>query len=203
MMILTILLCVVLFYVCAVIAGGFWLQPNYIKRWHLIPRNRWRNIYLHHIVGPDGEENPHDHPWDFKSIILKGYYRERRYAFLYCPKFSKDHATCAPDWMNHTLYDVWSCEEETHHEGTTHDYKACDAHNIIDVHWNGAWTLVITKETTNEWGFFVPTYFSDMYVDKIKAGHYTEERPGPDLWRKHKACDYFKHFNGRFNRRNK
>lgn len=34
-------------------------------------------IYLHRIYLADVEYDPHDHPWKFLSVILRGGYRER------------------------------------------------------------------------------------------------------------------------------
>lgn len=48
----------------------------YLLRWHVIPRNRYFNIYLHKLVRPDWDEALHDHPWVNLSIILAGAYRE-------------------------------------------------------------------------------------------------------------------------------
>lgn len=48
---------------------------EYIDRWHLIPRNRWFNIYLHKTMSDD-YRILHDHPWDNISIVLKGGYYE-------------------------------------------------------------------------------------------------------------------------------
>lgn len=48
---------------------------DYLSRWHLIPKNRWFNIYLHKITQPD-DHAVHDHPWYSLSIILKGSYVE-------------------------------------------------------------------------------------------------------------------------------
>ena len=48
----------------------------YMRRWYVIPRNRWFNIYLHNIVRSDDNRALHDHPWWNLSILLKGSYRE-------------------------------------------------------------------------------------------------------------------------------
>lgn len=34
-------------------------------------------IYLHDIFEPDADRHPHDHPWTFYSIVLRGRYTER------------------------------------------------------------------------------------------------------------------------------
>lgn len=48
----------------------------YLLRWWLIPRNRWFNVYLHHILRSDDDRALHDHPWWNLSIVLKGGYEE-------------------------------------------------------------------------------------------------------------------------------
>jgi hypothetical protein len=47
-----------------------------MERWHIIPRNRLFNIYLHHFLKSDYDRALHDHPWASLSIILKGEYTE-------------------------------------------------------------------------------------------------------------------------------
>lgn len=48
----------------------------YMRRWFVIPRNRFLNIYLHHFLHDDEDRALHDHPWPSLSIILKGKYIE-------------------------------------------------------------------------------------------------------------------------------
>ena len=48
----------------------------YMLRWHVIPRNRWMNIYLHEFHRSDDDRALHDHPWDFVSLVLYGSYIE-------------------------------------------------------------------------------------------------------------------------------
>lgn len=48
----------------------------YLRRWWIIPRNRWFNVYLHEILQDDDDRALHDHPWVNCSIILKGCYVE-------------------------------------------------------------------------------------------------------------------------------
>lgn len=65
--------------------GGQYRQPDlviapdgvaYLYRWHVIPHNPWKNIYLHVQVRSDPERPLHDHPWDNTSEILSGGYEE-------------------------------------------------------------------------------------------------------------------------------
>lgn len=48
----------------------------YLRRWYLF-RCKSFSIRLHHIMQPDVDRWPHDHPWPFLSFILRGGYRER------------------------------------------------------------------------------------------------------------------------------
>jgi hypothetical protein len=47
----------------------------YLRRWWVIPRNRWFNIYLQEILQDDDDRALHDHPWVNCSIILRGSYQ--------------------------------------------------------------------------------------------------------------------------------
>lgn len=60
-------------------APDFLIGPKddpYLRRWWVIPRNRWFNIYLHEIRHSDDDRALHDHPWLNLSIVLKGGYLE-------------------------------------------------------------------------------------------------------------------------------
>lgn len=48
----------------------------YMKRWYIIPRNRFFNIYLHEMWRSDDDRALHDHPWWWASWILRGSYYE-------------------------------------------------------------------------------------------------------------------------------
>lgn len=47
-------------------------------RWRLI-QTPWFGIYLHLIWREDLDRLPHDHPWVFRSVVLRGGYREEFY----------------------------------------------------------------------------------------------------------------------------
>lgn len=51
-------------------------QPDYLRRWWLLPKNRWLNVYLHWFGRSDDDRACHDHPWINMSIVLSGSYRE-------------------------------------------------------------------------------------------------------------------------------
>ena len=51
-------------------------NPPYIRRWWVIPRNKFFNIYLHEVQQNDDDRALHDHPWVNMSYILEGGYNE-------------------------------------------------------------------------------------------------------------------------------
>ena len=54
----------------------FVIGDNYLRRWWVIPRNPWCNVYLHEIRKSDDDRALHDHPWDNTSLLLAGGYVE-------------------------------------------------------------------------------------------------------------------------------
>lgn len=52
----------------------------YLRRWHVIPRNRLLNVYVHEFLAPDPGEHLHDHPWWSVSWVLSGGYIEAVFA---------------------------------------------------------------------------------------------------------------------------
>lgn len=57
-----------------IVIGGD--EQPYLRRWHVLPRNRFFNIYLHQFLRSDDDRALHDHPWVNVSILLKGHYVE-------------------------------------------------------------------------------------------------------------------------------
>lgn len=59
--------------------GGFeyrsdLISSDYMRRWTF--STPWGMLRLHNILRSDSREHFHDHPFDFKSVILKGGYTE-------------------------------------------------------------------------------------------------------------------------------
>ena len=52
------------------------LDDPYLLRWWFIPRNKYFNIYIHHILKDDDDRALHDHPWFNCSIVVKGVLQE-------------------------------------------------------------------------------------------------------------------------------
>ena len=54
----------------------FVIGDDYLRRWWVIPRNPWCNVYLHDIRKSDDDRAFHDHPWMNTSFLIEGSYIE-------------------------------------------------------------------------------------------------------------------------------
>lgn len=117
----------------------------YMERWHLIPRNKWFNIYLHKISRSDDDRALHDHRADNLSIILKGSYLEHTYSF----------------WDTQRLFHFGytSQTHDIYKPGRIRYRKAEEPHRLeLLMNTEGkevpVWTLWIKFPERREWGFW-------------------------------------------------
>lgn len=120
----------------------------YMRRWYVIPRNRWFNVYLHNIVRSDDDRALHDHPWWNLSIVLKGGYWE------YVPL----------DAARPSGATIGSFRPA----GSFVFRRATSSHRLAIPSGDSCWSLFITGRKVREWGFHCPqgwkvwTSFVDM-----------------------------------------
>lgn len=59
--------------------GRWWLFNPYTRTTHK-RAHRWCpwSFRIHHILRPDEDRDLHDHPWNARTIILRGWYVEER-----------------------------------------------------------------------------------------------------------------------------
>ena len=118
--------------------GRWWLFNPYGKDANGEPtpaRIKWLpSIRVHHICRPDHDRHLHDHPWNARTIILKGWYRELR---LF--KFSE-------------AYPPAELELERK-AGYTGRLLFGEYHRITEVSPGGVWTLFFTWKKLGKWGF--------------------------------------------------
>lgn len=100
-------------------------DPAYLKRWWIVPRNEFGNVYLHEIHRSDDDRALHDHPWDNTSYIIKGGYVELT------PNGSFDR-----------------------NEGDVIHRKATDRHGLILADNDPCVSLFFTGPKVREWGFW-------------------------------------------------
>lgn len=100
---------------------------DYLRRWWVVPRNNYSNVYLHKILMPDDDRALHDHPWDNTSLIIKGSYRE-----------------------------ITPAGEFIRSPGDIINRKATDAHRLELVNSEPIISLFMTGPVIREWGFHCP-----------------------------------------------
>lgn len=99
----------------------------YIRRWWLVPRNEFQNVYLHEILRSDDDRALHDHPWDNRSLLIEGRYIE------------------------HTPDGVFFREP-----GSVIARRAEDSHRLEVSNGGYAVSLFFTGQKVREWGFWCP-----------------------------------------------
>ncbi len=114
-----------------------WIEDKlYLIRYYLISKNKYFNIYLHHILTDDFQEYYHDHPFKSLSIVLyPGYIEER------------------PD-MN-TSYDFGYKVIKQYYwkPGAFIYHPALEMHCINLYKDKPSWSLFITGPIFRQWGF--------------------------------------------------
>jgi hypothetical protein len=103
-------------------------EDPYLRRWWLIPRNRWFNIYLHEIRHGDDDRAMHDHPWWNVSIILRGGYLEHMPGGRRAVRGPRSVTFRLPTAL----------------------------HRLETIGGLTTWTLFITGPVVREWGFACP-----------------------------------------------
>jgi len=96
----------------------------YMRRWWFL-RLGPLQIRVHHILSEDIGRDMHDHPWPFRTFILRGGYVECREG-------------AGPVWRK---------------PGTTAAMRRGEFHRIAQVAEGGAWTLFMTMGHRQGWGF--------------------------------------------------
>ncbi len=125
-------------------------EDPYLRRWFILPRNRYVNIYLHQFCRDDEDRALHDHQWWFASFILKGHYSE----------LCKDFPTGARDWsyvkqksqylVRRNWFSLAIRPPEHAHRVILPKRDSTDSRPIP------CWTICITGPVVREWGFHCP-----------------------------------------------
>jgi hypothetical protein len=103
----------------------------YLRRYFLFTSKRF-NIYLHHIRRSDDDPDPHDHPWDFTTFLIRGVY------------INEGYRQCAAQWpcLHPNFTHVrWYAKRKAEH---IHQVKLIDG---------PVWSLVFTGPYRREWNF--------------------------------------------------
>ena len=116
-------------------------ESPYMRRWWVIPRNRWFNIYLHQVLRDDDDRALHDHPWFNCSIVLKGGYWE--VVPEYRPSLS---------WPVPPTRTIWR------KAGSIVLRRPTAAHRLVvgalGMEGRAVWSLFVTGPVVRDWGFW-------------------------------------------------
>lgn len=130
--------------------GRWWLFNPYCKdaqgnatpaRWAWLPSMR-----VHHIMRPDQDRDLHDHPWNARTIVLRGWYSEER---------PVDEFFYNPGWTGQVERDGEMRDVFMRRAGYTGRLLFGQYHRISAVSEGGVWTLFITWRYRGTWGFLV------------------------------------------------
>ncbi|AER26117.1 hypothetical protein SEA_DIMINIMUS_75 [Mycobacterium phage Diminimus] len=124
----------------------------YLKRWHIIPRNRFFNIYLHQFLSSDDDRALHDHPWWFASLVLKGGYWEHRKTGWATWRGPGSFAIRRPK----TAHRVELATELAHVETIFDSRTLKPVRRKYKTVAKPAWTLIFTGPRFRSWGFHCP-----------------------------------------------
>lgn len=144
--------------------ADFVIAPHgeaYLRRWYVIPRNRWFNVYLHQFLKSDDDRALHDHPWRNVSIILSGDYIEWTYADQTKPERG----------LRFGIREAGDVIERT----------AETLHRVELLGTGSVWTLFITGPIRRKWGFLVDGKWipHDEYAEVIDGVSSIKSDPTP------------------------
>ncbi len=133
--------------------GRWWLFNPYSRETHK-PARWWCpwSFRIHHIMRPDEDRDLHDHPWNARTIILRGWYTEQRME----PATPADMLAlgCPLVWREEQD-DLCKLSIRTRKPGDTARLNHGEYHRIDEVSPGGVYTLFITRKWRGDWGFLV------------------------------------------------
>lgn len=116
----------------------------YLRRLRVL-QTPWFAVYVHWLYLPDGDRDPHDHPWSFWSLVLKGGYLEEFFSWQ-----TGERRWC-PD-IGPSATKVWR-------RGSLHRMGVKAAHRIRLLTRTPTVTLIVTGRRRQSWGFWTPDGF--------------------------------------------
>jgi len=136
--------------------GRWWLFNPYSRETHKAALwwCPW-SFRIHHIMRPDEDRDLHDHPWNARTIILRGWYTEQRPAGVEWKKAVMAGMVSNPEqkWVDWVMKDA--CEWIKRDQGDTASLNHGEYHRIDQVSPGGVITLFITSKWRGDWGFLV------------------------------------------------
>jgi hypothetical protein len=94
------------------------------KRWRLLS-TPWLTVYVHRLYESDRDKDPHDHPWDYTTIILSGGYTEM----------------------------IFGGESRTYRRGSVIAHRAEEAHQLALTEKPTTTLVFVGRYRRPEWGY--------------------------------------------------
>lgn len=165
----------------------------YMGRWRIVDEGTlggkilhaltgFKSIRLHHICRPDHDRDLHNHPFSYRTFILRGWYSEEfkdgvqiAYrspdGFFRIPK-SMGGVTLTPfsTWLHQGMRFIRSGETAV---GARDKF-----HRITTLSDGGVWTLFCMTENHDKWGFHVDHKFVDSTRYLLRNGYPKESIRG-------------------------
>jgi hypothetical protein len=121
---------------------------DYLIRWRVV-QTPWFAVYLHDLLEPDSARDPHDHPWTFWSVILRGGYVEK--IWEQDPQLGVGGFHRVVGWWSRSYRRRWLA-------GSVHKMTMDKAHMIQFVQ-PGTRSLIICGPRRRTWGFWTEEGF--------------------------------------------
>ena len=139
------------------------VERAFLKRWYVVPKNKWFNIYLHRFVADDDDRALHCHPWTNLSILLAGEYIE--------------HTIDSGGVHKRAIYQAGDLKFRSAKAAHRVELiKSTIGHSLtggVTISFmptkQPSWSLFITGPKIREWGFHCPTGWKSSR-DYIDAG---------------------------------
>lgn len=130
-------------------------QQSYMAQFPWLP---W-SFRVHRIIREDRDPHMHDHPWNARTFILKGWYIEERLV-AQSPYADKD-----------SYLAIGLTKTKVMAPGCTQAIRFNQYHRINEVSRGGVWTLFVTSRYQGTWGFLVNGV-------KVPYREYFKKNPG-------------------------
>lgn len=131
----------------------WWLFNPYNRGEHKAKYRWWPwSVRVHHIMRADGDRDLHDHPWNARTIILRGWYIEQRMVPATMVDISKHPRELDLYWLENDPVKIIPLHRKA---GDTALLSHGEYHRIDQVPDEGVYTLFITGPWQGMWGFLV------------------------------------------------
>lgn len=136
-------------------------ETLYLRRYFIF-RSKLFNIFLHYIPQPDTDPDPHNHPWNFFGVVLRGGYYEKLYSPI---NLVEGQQSLLTDFGKSYLQIVLESPEFLDRGMFSAAYRPSERYHQITYVKPNTWTLIFTGPVKNEWKFLT--------------------KDGPVMWRKY------------------